>query len=104
MAIVNPIEHTYWRKRYGHAPLCLSRPQFVMKLVSEEGLPQWAAESLTHLAESRCTILVEFETNRLTSKSKINEEFYVTARRPEEAMSPQTEMVLGTLESRNGHR
>lgn len=101
MSIVTPIEHSYWRRRYGHAPMVLTRPQFVALLVREEGLPQWAAESLTHLAESRCTILVEFETDRTSAKSTINAEFYVTARRPQEAMSPQSEMMLGNLE---GHK
>lgn len=104
MSVVSPIAHTYWRRRYGHAPMVLTRAQFVALLVREEGLPQWAAESLTHLAESRCTILVEFETDRRSSKSTINQEFYVTASRPDEAMSPQREMLLGNLESRNGKK
>lgn len=93
------IEHTYWQKRYGHGPRVLTREQIVMTLVRQEGLPQWAAENLVSLAASCVTLTMTFEENATHARRAINSEFYVTARTVEDT-SPQREMLLGNLESR----
>lgn len=98
------MEHTYWQKRYGHGPRVLTADQMVMQLVRDEGVPEWAARSLVSLAASRCTLLCTFEPATL-ARSKINEEFYVTARTQTigEMMGdePQKNLQLENLESRN---
>lgn len=93
------MQHIYCQKRYGHVPRMLPRELFIAELVAQEGLPKWAAESLTSLAESRCTLLLRFEEDRTFARSRINEEFYVRACEEVET-SPQRSLQLENLEGR----